>query len=164
MQQQNRREYGSRLWLVESRKHVQSCGNPKHHSAEYKINRENVHESPRSLLSCRKVYAHYCCQQCQQCFDPVTGRTRVRAALALANLYNWKDPSRVKREGFGSSPACGRRHFVRLLRFLFGWRSRRWAAHAMAVHHAGSQRFHVLLHSVHMGNHRFPHIHVVSPA
>jgi hypothetical protein len=27
----------------------------------------------------------------QQCFDPVTGRTRVRAALALANLYEWKD-------------------------------------------------------------------------
>jgi hypothetical protein len=28
----------------------------------------------------------------QECFDPVTGRTRVRAALALAtNLYKWKD-------------------------------------------------------------------------
>ena len=50
-----------------------------------------------------------------------------------------------------------------LLRFLFAWRSGRRAAHAMAMHHAGSHRFHVLLHSVHVGNHRFPHIHVVSP-
>ena len=27
----------------------------------------------------------------QQCFKPVTGRTRVRVALALTNLYKWKN-------------------------------------------------------------------------
>ena len=98
-----------------------------------------------------------------QCFKPVIGRARGRVALALATYINEKPPQ-AEREGFGSSPACERRYFVHLLRFLFAWRSGRGTAYAMAVHHAGCHRFHVLLHSVHVGNHRFPHIHVVSPA
>src|SRR5262249_36554631 len=50
MQQENRQEYRSSRQFVESWKNVQSCDNPKRESTEYKVYREDVHESPRSLL------------------------------------------------------------------------------------------------------------------
>src|SRR6266852_744030 len=46
MQQENWHEYGSSLQLVESWKHVELCDNPKHQSAEYKIDGEYVHAAP----------------------------------------------------------------------------------------------------------------------
>src|SRR6266851_3596619 len=53
---------------------------------------------------------------------------------------------------------------LHLLGFLFGRGRGRRAAHAVAVHHAGSHGLHVLLHPLHVAYQRFPHIHVVPPA
>src|SRR5216683_2099681 len=87
-----------------------------------------------------------------------------------------EEPSRVG-EGFGLEvpfllAGCGEAilsgptvfEALHLLGFLFGGGRGRRAAHAVAVHHAGSHGLHVLLHPLHVAYQRFPHIHVVPPA
>jgi hypothetical protein len=67
--------------------------------------------------------------------------------------------------GFGSSPACGRRNFVRLLRFLLvgGVGGDSGPPMLWPCIMPGPIDSMFFLHSVHVGNHRFPHIHVGSP-
>src|SRR5215831_4369215 len=57
MQQENRQQYRSSRQLAEFWKHIKFCGNPEHQSAEHEIDREYIHESPRSLSACRKSTA-----------------------------------------------------------------------------------------------------------
>src|SRR5438552_7317188 len=56
--------------------------------------------------------------------------------------------------------------FVELhpLGFLLRRRRRMRAAHAVALHHAGSHGLHVLLHLLHVADHRFPKIHIIPPS
>src|SRR5438477_6613531 len=59
---------------------------------------------------------------------------------------------------------CERPFLPRLLGLLFRRRRCTRTTHAVATHHAGPHRFHVLLHPLHVGNQRLPHIDVILPA